>query len=801
MKKKSASKSAFFKLRVALGVLLCFAAIAFVVFAQPRSVQSGNSQPIFQAQYRGLMQVVHFDVSPPLRSMKPLVWKECTKSELEEQGPIPLGPVGPVVPDKAVQRLIGKIAIPAPIISFDGNSNLCGCSPPDPNGAVGPNHVVTMANLHFQIFNKSGTSLFGPAANNTLWAGFGGGCQTQNSGDPVVLYDQLADRWLLSQFTAAAPYLQCVALSQTNDPTGSYYRWAILVGGGANFGDYPKAGMWPDAYYFSTREFAGGTTFVGVGAYALDRCQALVGNPNPTIVSFLAPPTPAYVVGDGLLPSDLDGKTPPPVGEPNFFVGSQDPNAGRGAPTNALNIFKFHYDPIVPANSTFMLTNTLNTAPFNSILALCGGTRACIPQPGTSNRIDHLGYRQRPLFRLAYRNFGSHESLVTNQSVSAGTGPPGEVSGIRWWELRSPNSSPVIFQEGTYAPGLTDGIHRWMGSIAMNSLGDMALSYSASDGTTTFPSVYYTGRHAADPPGQMTLGEGSVMNGTGSQTGSNRWGDYTSIDIDPLDDTTFWVVNEYVPTTSSIGWRLRIGAFNLAGAPGPSPTATPTPFACVLGSPTPTPTASPSPTATATPTPSGTPACIVVNGGFETGSLAPWINTGDTSFTSVNNINPHSGTYSLQTGPVNSDGFIDQVIPTGAGTAYDVTFWLENDDTSGANRFGASFGSVTLVPEAVQSAFPYTLYTFHNVIPGANADLHFIFYNVPSYFYLDDVCVTPSGASPTPTPTATATRTPTATPTATATATATATPTPTPTPTPRATPVARPRPSTPPPRP
>ena len=605
MKKKSASKSAparrslseggFFKLRIAVGVLLCFAAIAFVVFAQPRSVQSGNSQPIFQAQYRGVSQVVHFDISPPLRDMKPLAWPQCTKSENEEQGPIPLGPVGPVLPDKAVQRVPGKIAIPGPIISFDGNSNLCGCSPPDPNGAVGPNHVVTMANLHFQIFNKSGTSLFGPAANNTLWSGFGGGCQTSNSGDPVVLYDQLADRWLLSQFTASAPYLQCVALSQTNDPTGAYYRWAILVGGGANFGDYPKAGMWPDAYYFSTREFAGGSTFVGVGAYALDRCQALVGNPNPTIVSFLAPPNPAYVVGDGLLPSDLDGKTLPPAGSPNYFVGSEDNNGPYGAPADALTVWKFHYDPMIPANSTFMLTNTLPTLqPFNSILALCGGTRACIPQPGTSNRIDHLGYRQRPLFRLAYRNFGNHESLVTNQSVSAGTGPNGEVSGIRWWELRSPNSSPVIFQEGTYAPGLTDGIHRWMGSIAMNSLGDMALSYSASDGTTTFPSVYYTGRHAGDPPGQMTLGEGSVMNGTGSQTGSNRWGDYTSIDIDPLDDTTFWVVNEYVPTTSSIGWRLRIGAFNLAGAPGPSPTATPTPFACVQGgSPSPTPTATP----------------------------------------------------------------------------------------------------------------------------------------------------------------------------------------------------------------
>jgi hypothetical protein len=184
-------------------------------------------------------------------------------------------------------------------------------------------------------------------------------------------------------------------------------------------GFYPKAGMWPDGYYFSTREFAG-NNFAGVGAYALDRAQALIGNPNPTIISFLAPPNPLYVVGDGLLPSDLDGMTPPPVGSPNFYVGSQDNNAGYGAPQDALNIWKFHADFGIPGNSTFTLTNTLPTAPFNSILALCGGSRACIPQPGTANRIDHLGYRQRPLFRLAYRNFGDHESLVTNQSVSAG---------------------------------------------------------------------------------------------------------------------------------------------------------------------------------------------------------------------------------------------------------------------------------------------------------------------------------------------------------------------------------------------
>jgi hypothetical protein len=200
----------------------------------------------------------------------------------------------------------------------------------------------------------------------------------------------------------------------------------------------------------------------------------------------------------------------------------------------------------------------------------------------------------------------------------------------------------------------------------------------------------------------------------------------------------------------------------------------------------------PSPTPTASPTPTGTPSCIVVNGGFETGSFPPWTISGDTSFTAVNNVMPHSGSFSEQSGPTTSDGFTDQTIATVDGQAYDVSFWLANQDTSSDNRFGASFGSVTLVAEATQAAFGYTLFTFNNVIPGANADLHFIFFNPPSYFYLDDVCVTPSaGSSPTPTPTATAT----ATPTATATATPTPTTTPTPTPTPRPMPTPRPRPT------
>jgi hypothetical protein len=234
-----------------------------------------------------------------------------------------------------------------------------------------------------------------------------------------------------------------------------------------------------------------------------------------------------------------------------------------GAPQDALNLYKFHADFVVPANSTFTLTNVLPTAPFDSVYPCTGGGgRACIPQPGTANKIDILSYRQRPIWRLAYRNFGSHESLVTNQSVEAAP----NLAGTRWYEIRDPDGTPTIFQQGTYAPA--DGIHRWMGSIAMDSFGNMALGFSASNATTTFPSSWYTGRLASDPLGTLPQGEAAIVNGTGSQTGTQRWGDYTSMNVDPEDDCTFWYVNEWVPVTSSAGWQLRIGAFRFPACGG-----------------------------------------------------------------------------------------------------------------------------------------------------------------------------------------------------------------------------------------
>ena len=642
----------------------------------PNGATAGN------AIYRGTSTAVQFDVSPPLRSIRPLTAPSPVFRDANERGDLPPKIAAGKTIDPVVQRQIGAPAIPTPIVSFDSTIGCGGCAPPDPNGEVGPNHYVAMGNLQFQIFNKTGTSLFGPANTNTLFAGFGGPCQTENSGDPVVLYDQLADRWLLSQFTSAGPtYYNCVALSTSPDPTGTYFRYAFTTG--SNFPDYPKYGMEPNAYFISTREFAG-NTFAGVGAYALNRAQMIVGNPTPQVISFIAPPTPAYVVGDGLLPADMDGTTPPPAGSDEYYMGSQDNNGSYGAPSDGLTFWKFHVDFPTPANSTFILANTLATAPFNSIFSPCGGTRACIPQPGTANKIDHLGYRQRPLFRLAYRNMGTYESLLTNQSVDGGVGPSGPVSGIRWYEVRSPSTTPVIFQQGTYAPGVTDDIHRWMGSMAMDHVGNISLGYSASS-TTVFPSIRYTGRLVGDPLGTLPQGEGSIMIGTGSQTaGGSRWGDYSDMTVDPTDDCTFWYVSEYVPTTSAAGWRMHVGSFKFPNCTLSTPTATAT---GTLATATPTPIATLTSTATLTPLATATPcqSGAIVNGGFETGTLAPWTVLGTNPPPVVSNALPHSGTFAALLGTVSGgeptgDGSIYQTItvPAGGGT---LSYWWNGGTT------------------------------------------------------------------------------------------------------------------------
>lgn len=541
-------------------------ALGLVLIASS-AVSFAEKIPEVIGEYRGVYPAVKFDVSPPLRDIEP---KPIPRAG--QRGGLLVDPdgddkqvFGPQDHDPIVQDQIFPQRIPATSVSFDGPPNISGVSPPDPVGDIGPNHYVVMSNLFFQVFDRSGVALMPAAANNTLWDGFGGACENENSGDPIILYDQFADRWLLTQFTSAGPeFFNCVALSTSPDPLGTYYRWAFS--NGTNFPDYPKYGMGDEAYFISTRDFQGGS-YVGVGAYALNRAEMIAGNPNPMVISFFVDrgATP-FNVGDGLLPADVDGFVMPPGGSPHYFVGSMDDGGPYNAPQDALTLWHFDVDFANPGNSSFVLSDTVNIQPYDTIFPCQGGGRNCIPQPGTNNRVDIQSYRQRPLHRLAYRNFGTHESLVTNQSVEAGTA----IGGVRWWEMRSPLSNPFIHQEGTFAPGVSDGIHRWMGSAAMDSAGNIGLAYSASDDTNTFPSLFYTGRLVSDPLGTLPQGEGVIVNGTGSQTGSQRWGDYSSINVDPLDDCTFWFTSEYVPTSSNNGWQLRIGAFrfNECGTPG-----------------------------------------------------------------------------------------------------------------------------------------------------------------------------------------------------------------------------------------
>jgi hypothetical protein len=462
----------------------------------------------------------------------------------------------------ATARAVGP-RIPSTRANFEGIRNTDNpflVSPPDPNGEVGPNHYVEMVNLMFAVYAKDGTTLVPPTPIGALWADFDVPDCTDLSGDPVVLYDQISDRWLLTQFTTAGPtFYNCVAISATPDPTGAYHRYAFSSG--PNFPDYPKYGVWPNAYFLSTREFAPDNSFAGVGAYALERKKMIQGRADARMVRFEVPPgTTPWIPGDGLLPSDFDGKKKPPDGSPNYFVGTQDNGGPYGAPFDALNIFQFWVSWGSSPTAAFFQSAQVPVAEFDSVFP-CDpppNTRDCIPQPGTPNKLDILSYRQRPTFRLAYRNFGSYESLVTNQSVEARPG----VAGVRWYEIRRPGDSPLLWQQSTYAPN--DGVHRWMGSVAQDRKGNMALGFSVSS-SSVFPGIRYTGRLRDDPANTMPQGEAVLRDGTGSMTVSSRWGDYTDLTVDPTDDCTFWYVNQYIETTGPAFWQTRIGSFRLPG--------------------------------------------------------------------------------------------------------------------------------------------------------------------------------------------------------------------------------------------
>jgi hypothetical protein len=509
---------------VAVGSLLIIL-LAFVV-ATPMLAQ--KLKPTVTPAY-------HHDVSPPLSQLV----GSAPASAPTGQVIIPLRPTRPLpgseLPsgeDTVLQKLPLPLVGTISGLDFEGVS-ANGYAPPDTNGSAGLTQYFQITNVEFAIYDKtSGGILLGPALINSIWSGFGGDCDTGgNGGDPVVVFDKLAQRWVVSQLSGTYNSW-CMAVSQTSDATGSYYRYAFSSGGHVD--DYPKVGVWPDAYYRATNTFDGG--FDGANACAFDRANMLSGGAANEIC-FQESSAVA-----SLLPSDLDGATPPPSGSPNYYV--------ELLSTTTLGIFQFHVDFAIPANSTFTGPTTITVASY--------GELGSVPQPpGDGTQLDSLG--DRLMFRLAYRNFGTYEALVVTHSVTAGS-----AGGARWYEIHSPGSSPTVYQQGTFAP---DSTYRWMGSIAMDKVGDIALGYSASS-SSVHPAVRYTGRVPSDPLGQMES-EASIFEGNGSQTGGlSRWGDYSAMSIDPVDDCTFWYTNEYIPSDGSFNWHTRIGSFSFPSCTG-----------------------------------------------------------------------------------------------------------------------------------------------------------------------------------------------------------------------------------------
>jgi hypothetical protein len=596
MKRKSASQSAFFDLRLLLGFVLCLAGaslalFAFGVFSGAPALAQASKPDQSRPDALQVGASYHNDVSQPMRDMPDSTGADGSEAPEREANENPKVPYrhndspDPVIQSSHVSApdLVAP-SVPATILNFDGipfPGVGCSCAPPDTNGAVGQTQYVQIVNEGYQVFNKAtGSSVLGPKSIASVWTGFGGLCETSGHGDPVMLYDHLANRWLISQFAGAAGPItdECVAVSTTADATGTYNRYGFHLG--TNFFDYPHLSVWPDGYYMSMNVFnAAGTAYLGPQAFAFDRTKMLAGLP----ATFISPVGPLGGSIDPFLPADLDGATLPPGGAPNTFVGFPGQTSSPNYTT-----YHFHVDFTTPANSTFTTFATPLAAGFT---ALCPTTRACVPQKGVSASSNVDGIGDRLMFRLAYRNFGTHESVVGNYSVSAGG-----VAGVRWFELWNVTAGPVtVHQESTYQPDTT---WRWMGSAAMDGQGNLAIGFSASSSSIN-PQVRYAARLATDPLNTLAQGEAHLFDGVGSQSGTaNRWGDYSSLTIDPVDDTTFWYTNEYYSTTATFNWRTRIGNFKMTSA-APTPTPTPTPVA----TPTPTPVATPTPTPVATPTP------------------------------------------------------------------------------------------------------------------------------------------------------------------------------------------------------
>lgn len=471
--------------------------------------------------------------------------------------------------------------MPAPSLSFEGiinrmNGEIFGLYflPSDTNGDVGLNHYVQTVNTLTRVYDKNGSALTPPFKMSDIFAPLNTPCAARNDGETVVLYDTLADRWLLSQYcNAFPPFRQMIAVSQTGDPLGAYYIYEFVMPNN-RLNDYAKFGVWTDGYYMSSDEFVG-SDYAGAGMFAFDREKILKGDPTASYIYFNIPSTSAIRTG-GLLPADLDGLKAPPAGAPNIFAGYTATEYGD--PQDAVRLFDFHADFVNPQNSTFTERpeSPLTVAAFDPT---SNPDRADISQPAPGEKLD--AQSDRLMYRVAYRNFGTHESLVFNQTVRAS--PVGEIyrAGVRVYELRRdllsvPPFAPFsVYDQTTLGDNETS---RWMAAAAQDHQGNIAFEFSAGNESKA-PSILYAGRLAAEPVGTFRTEE-TLVKGTGVQTAFGfRWGNFTGMTVDVVDDCTFWMTNQFFSAESQaespFSWLTRIGKFKFAEcAPAPRSTIT-----------------------------------------------------------------------------------------------------------------------------------------------------------------------------------------------------------------------------------
>lgn len=489
-----------------------------------------------------------FAISKPLSEL-PIDAMGIEGQEKESPRPMPVplkshAGAAPTAADAVLQKEVMPSVSAAKGAAFDGIAAK-GYAPSDVNLAVGPNHIVQTVNSRLAVYSKSGTLLSGPTNLTTFFGPLGGNCKAGAS-DPIVNYDRLADRWVISDVGISANFAnfsECVAVSKTNNPTGAYTLYSYSFG--TNLNDYPKLGVWPtttnSAYLATYNIFQLSFFFAGADICGFDRTKMLAGDKTAKQICVKTPSSEG-----GYLPSDLDGPTRPPDGTPGLFLTWQNNNPGQ----LRLRKLKLNFTA-----GTASLSAATNIPVANSGLA-CGDGGTCVPQKGTTELLDTLG--DRLMYRMAYRKFSTHERVVVNHAVASG----GHV-GVRWYEILDPSGAVTVRQQGTFVPDTTS---RWMASAAMDKLNDIAIGYSASS-STIHPAIRFTGRVPTDPLGTLET-ESSILEGAGSQLPTlSRWGDYTALQVDPSDDCTFWYTNQYQKVNGTFDWNSHIGSFKFARCP------------------------------------------------------------------------------------------------------------------------------------------------------------------------------------------------------------------------------------------